>query len=60
MQQSDAKHLQVKTLSYSKVKYTPRVPLIHLTVKKIAREIVYIVPFLSFFLPFFFLLFPHT
>ena len=47
----------MKTLSYSKVKYTPRVPLILLTVEKIAREDFYLV--LSFFLSFL-LLFPYT
>ena len=44
-QQSDGKHLYMKTLSYSKVKYTPRVPLILHTLKKLHMKMS-----ISFFL----------
>ena len=55
-QQSNAKNLQMKTLSYSKIKYTPTVPIILTTIKKIERENFDFVLF--FFFLSFFLLFP--
>ena len=47
----------MKTLSYSKIKYTPRVPLILITVEKIEHQIFDFIFLLSFFLSFFFFLF---